>query len=333
MHMSDALITPVVGGSTLAAGSGLLGYSVRSIKTDTFEQRLPLMGVMGAFLFAAQMINFAIPGTGSSGHLGGGMLLAIILGPAAGFITMASVLLIQALFFADGGLLAFGCNLINLGFFTAYVAYPLIFKPMTSTIRSNRRLMSAAIMASVVGLQLGALGVVAQTWLSGRTELPLGTFLMFMQPIHLAIGVVEGIITGIIVIYLHSQNRQLIYGEEDHQDQNRHPVGRVLIRIMIAAMLVGGFLSLYASSNPDGLEWAVINTSGAKEAANESAIVHLFSSLQEQLAPMPDYRLEGQSDDVGTSISGIAGSLLTLITAVGAGWLIKRLRQSGAVSE
>jgi cobalt/nickel transport system permease protein len=111
------------------ATAGVAAYSIKKIKDDMDERKIPLMGVMGAFVFAAQMINFAIPATGSSGHLGGGLMLAILLGPYAGFLTMASILTIQALFFADGGLLALGCNIFNLGFFTCFVAYPLIYKP------------------------------------------------------------------------------------------------------------------------------------------------------------------------------------------------------------
>ena len=86
------------------------------------------MGVLGAFIFAAQMINFTIPATGSSGHLGGGMILSILLGPYAAFLVMASVLVVQALFFGDGGLLALGCNIFNLGFWPCFIVYPLIYK-------------------------------------------------------------------------------------------------------------------------------------------------------------------------------------------------------------
>jgi len=117
MHMADALISPAVGGTVWAATAGLTVYSARKLKQEMDDRKLPLMGVLGAFVFAAQMINFTIPATGSSGHLGGGMILAILLGPYAAFLTMASVLTVQALFFADGGLLALGCNIFNLGFF------------------------------------------------------------------------------------------------------------------------------------------------------------------------------------------------------------------------
>ena len=116
MHMADALLSPTVGTVMLTATGLVAAYSARKVQNQLDDKKIPLMGVLGAFLFAAQMINFAIPGTGSSGHLGGGLLLAILLGPHAAFLTLASVLTIQALFFADGGLLALGCNIFNLGF-------------------------------------------------------------------------------------------------------------------------------------------------------------------------------------------------------------------------
>jgi len=325
MHMSDALITPVVGGTMLATSSGLVGYSVRKIKIDIFEKRLPLMAVMGAFLFAAQMINFAIPGTGSSGHIGGGMLLAIILGPAAGFLTMACVLLIQALFFADGGLLAFGCNLINLGFFTAYVAYPLIFKPITKKVLNKKTLMIGAIIASVVGLQLGSLGVVAETFLSGRTDLSLGLFLLFMQPIHLAIGLVEGVITGVVVHYLYSQNPDMIYS--DHAISEVKTNKKLMIGIIIISLIVGGLVSQFASSSPDGLEWAMEKT--GLSPGDDHEVVGWFESLQSKIAPMPDYNFEGDQSKqgLGTSTSGVMGSLLTLGITLILGLVIKRVRK------
>src|SRR5512133_282897 len=133
MHMADALISPAVGGTFWVASAAGLAFSARKLKENADENRIPLMGVLAAFIFAAQMINFTIPGTGSSGHLGGGMILAILLGPWAGFLAMASVLTVQALFFADGGLLALGCNIFNLGVFTCFIAYPLVYRRLAGT--------------------------------------------------------------------------------------------------------------------------------------------------------------------------------------------------------
>ncbi len=128
MHMADALISPAVGGAMWAATAVTAAYCAKKVREEADESKIPLMAVAGAFIFAAQMLNFSIPGTGSSGHLGGGLILAVLLGPYAAFLVMASVLGVQALFFADGGLLALGANIFNLGFFPAFIAFPFIYK-------------------------------------------------------------------------------------------------------------------------------------------------------------------------------------------------------------
>jgi cobalt/nickel transport system permease protein len=175
MHMADALISPVIGTTMLAVSIGMAVFSGVRIKKETDEKKIPLMGVMGAFVFAAQMINFSIPGTGSSGHIGGGLLLAAILGPYAGFLSMAVILLIQALVFADGGLLAYGCNLFNLAFFASFIVYPLVYKKIIGSKIGAARIMIASLTGAIINLQLGAFSVVIETVLSGKTELPLGT--------------------------------------------------------------------------------------------------------------------------------------------------------------
>ena len=117
MHMADALVSPAVAGTMYAVSTAAAAYSVKEIKLEDLDRKVPAMGVMGAFVFATQMINFTIPGTGSSGHLCGGMLLSAILGPCGGFLTMIAILAIQCLLFADGGLLALGCNVWNMAFY------------------------------------------------------------------------------------------------------------------------------------------------------------------------------------------------------------------------
>ena len=117
MHMADALLSPTVGIGFYGASAVALGWSTRELGRSADTRLVPTMGVLGAFVFAAQMLNFAIPGTGSSGHLAGGLLLAAVLGPAAAFVCMTSVLLVQCLLFGDGGLLALGANVFNLGFY------------------------------------------------------------------------------------------------------------------------------------------------------------------------------------------------------------------------
>lgn len=140
MHMADALVSTPVAGGALVAAVALTAVAGKKIRGNNREDLIPLMGVMGAFVFAAQMINFTIPGTGSSGHIVGGVLLSAMLGPWAAFLTLVSVLLIQCLIFADGGFLAIGCNILNMAAFSCLVAYPLIFRPLLKFPASNFRI-------------------------------------------------------------------------------------------------------------------------------------------------------------------------------------------------
>ena len=113
MHMADALLSPAVAATMYVASGTTVGLSVKKLTEDENTQKLPTMAVASALVFAGQMINYTIPGTGSSGHMCGGMLLSALLGPQAGFLSMAVVLTIQCLFFADGGLMALGANIWN----------------------------------------------------------------------------------------------------------------------------------------------------------------------------------------------------------------------------
>lgn len=202
MHMADALLSPAVGGSMwLLTGAAIARCSAR-VQGEYDERRTPLMGVLGAFVFAAQLFTFTIPGTGSSGHLCGGLLLAILLGPHAAFLTMASVLVVQALFFGDGGLLALGCNIFNMAFVTMFVVYPLVFRFIPGATRSRNRMRTAVMLAAVLSLQAGAFCVALETCLSGLTEIPLSAFMLLMQPVHVAMGIVEGFMTLAVVQFV-----------------------------------------------------------------------------------------------------------------------------------
>lgn len=326
MHMADALITPLVGGAMYLAAAKAGSVSIKEIRRQLDESRIPLMGVMGAFVFAAQMINFTIPGTGSSGHLGGGMLLAAILGPHAGFLAMASILMIQALFFADGGLLALGCNMINLGFYTCFVAYPYIYKRILGRDYSTARITLASMAASIAGLQLGAFSVVIQTMLSGIIDMPFTLFLVLMQSIHLAIGIVEGLITAAVVNFVWKARPELLDGAMTVKNAaGSVPLKRILAVFIVAALVIGGILSWYASANPDGLEWALYNSAGT-EQENISIVHQKAAQLQEKVSLLPDYgfkEVTAASEQTATSFSGIIGSLIVLAIAAGIGKLIK----------
>ena len=335
MHMADALISPAVGGTLWTAGAALTYYSAKKIGPDFHAQKAPLMGVLGAFVFAAQMINFAIPGTGSSGHLGGGILLAVLLGPYAGFLTMASILTIQALLFADGGLLALGCNIINLAFFPCFIAYPLIYRKIAGEHSSQLRRNIAVCVATVVGLQLGALGVVTETMLSGISELPFQTFTLFMLPIHLVIGLVEAAVTSAVLSYVWKEAPGLFPMSTPIAGANSSPMRRVVLTVAIAAALTAGMLSWFASTNPDGLEWAVQKTSGQAEVENTGPVHATLAAWQEKIAMFPDYQVatigSGEGKNASTSAAGLIGASMTLLLAgavgVGCRVFVKRNAQ------
>ena len=340
MHMADALVSPAVGGTMWAVSAGLIGYSCKKVSLDLDEQRVPLMGVMGAFVFAAEMINFAIPGTGSSGHLGGGLLLAALLGPSAAFLTMVSVLIVQAVFFADGGLLALGCNIFNLGFLPCFVAYPLIFKKLTNKQHlTHRRIVAASTLSAVTGLQLGALAVVLQTTLSDISALPLLTFAVMMQPIHLAIGIVEGVATAAVILFVSNARPELLNMAGGRTRATGGP-GRLLAVLAVSTLLIGGVVSWFASSRPDGLEWAIAAVAGTEEIGATSDLHTVSSTVQEATALLPDYDFSDTGTapvpdaphsviSSGTSAAGILGGGLTLILAGALAVLFRRRRRNG----
>jgi cobalt/nickel transport system permease protein len=325
MHMSDALISPAVGGALWAAAGGLAAWSARRVERAPDPSRVPLMGVLGAFVFAGQMVNFSIPGTGSSGHLGGGVLLAALLGPPAAFLVMASVLLVQAFFFADGGLLAFGANALNLGVCTAFLAVPLVYRPIAGGAPSRRRLAAASIAAAVVGLQLGALGVVLETTASGISTLPFRAFLALMLPIHLAIGIAEGLITAAVLLAVQRARPELLAAAQARPAGRR--LGPVVVGIGVAAALAGG-LSWLASADPDGLEWSVARVASAEPAPPLGGVHELLARVQRTTALLGGRGTRGAAPSpagarAGNTTSGLLGGVL-ILAAVGLGGAVLR---------
>lgn len=336
MHMADALVSPVVGGVMIAASLGAIGYSAYRCKDDFDEKKIPLMGVMGAVVFAGQMINFTIPGTGSSGHIGGGILLAALLGPYPAFLTLTAVLLIQALFFADGGLLALGANIWNMGFYACLLAYPLVFKPMVKKGLTPGRITAASIVAVVIALSLGAFSVVLETLASGITELPFGTFVAMMMPIHLAIGLVEGLVTAGILVFVHKMQPELLECNlENKKLTSTVNLKKTIGVLLVFAVVVAGGLSLFASSFPDGLEWSMENVAGTAELEANGTIYEQAAGAQESTAFLPDYGFKGDESGsaVGTSVSGLVGAGITLVLAGAIGYTIYIVKKRKIVKE
>ncbi len=338
MHMADALLAPAVAATMYVASGAVAGTSVYKLKKDETAAKLPTMAVTSALVFAGQMINYTIPGTGSSGHLCGGLLLSALLGPQAGFLSMMVILTIQCLFFADGGLMALGANWWNMAFYGCFVGYYLIWRPIMRSKLFGKMDPKAAlrikiIMASVIGciltLQMGAFSVVLETSISGITELPFGAFVALMQPIHLAIGLVEGLVSAAVLVFVCETRPELLMDSDVTAKgiSGKGTLKGVIITLAVVVAVVGGGLSLFASSNPDGLEWALFGNAEAGYGENmgldeehfgiESGVSDVAASIQDKTSFLPDYAFSNSESAVGTSVSGIVGSVMVAAVAVG----------------
>lgn len=337
MHMADSLLSPAVGGAMYACSAAAAAYSIRRLAQEDEPRKIPAMGVMGAFVFAAQMINFSIPGTGSSGHLCGGMLLSAILGPYAGFLSMIGVLAIQCLMFADGGLLALGANIWNMAFYGCFLGAMLIWKPIMARGFSKKKITIASILGCVLTLQLGAFSVTLQTLASGITALPFGVFAATMQPIHLAIGLIEGLITAAVLAFVYEARPELLFGyrAKDQGAKAKSPrlsTGITIAVLAIAALITGGIISQFASGDPDGLEWSIERLTGDTEIeaeAGDARVIHdRAAGIQEATALLPDYAFADSDSALGTSVSGLLGVLMVLAVCGAASHIFRRLLHS-----
>ncbi|HCI74478.1 MAG TPA: cobalamin biosynthesis protein CbiM [Lachnospiraceae bacterium] len=330
MHMADALIVPATAAVMYGASGVAAAYSIYKVRQEHAPEKVPVMGVMGAFVFATQMINFTIPGTGSSGHLCGGLLLSAILGPYAGFLTMIGVLLVQCLFFADGGLLALGCNIWNMAFYGCFIGALVIWKNVMKQGASKGKITLASILGSVVTLQMGAFSVCVETWASGISSLPFGAFLAAMLPIHLAIGLVEGLITAAVLCFIHEARPELLWGIGSGEKRKaRLSLGKTVGILALAAAAIGGFLSLIASSLPDGLEWALERVAGTAELPASGSAMKAAESIQSTTSFLPDYAFPGSESAAGTTVSGLVGALITALILIGIAIAFHFFRRSG----
>lgn len=335
MHMADALLAPAVAGVMYGATAITAGVSVSKIKKENDSHKIPMMAVCAALVFAGQMINYTIPGTGSSGHLCGGFLLSAILGPFAGFISMIIILAIQGIFFADGGLMALGANCWNMAFYGCFVGYYAFWRPLTKK-PSRVKIILASVLGCMITLQLGAFSVVLETSISGITDIPFGAFCALMQPIHLAIGLVEGLISAAVLVFIYEARPESLSISEKSAD-GRLSLRTTIIVLAVTALVTAGGFSLLASSHPDGLEWSLFGNAEEGFAENLSLDEENFgfhseaadtaASIQEKTSILPDYNLPESESAAGTSLSGVIGSIIVAVFAFAVSFLIKAFKK------
>lgn len=291
MHIPDGFISPPVAIVTTIASAGVLTLSLWKTREYIGLKQAPIIALTTAFIFAAQMINFPVAG-GTSGHLLGATLAVVILGnPWAATISISTVLFIQALLFADGGITALGANIFNMGIVGVWVSWILVKTLQRLLGGSKKRLPLAAGIAAGISTVTAAISCSLLLIISGTADANL--VLPAMTGTHILIGVGEGLITGGVLTYLITTRPDLLPGDEPQLQKWLVPV--------ISTLLVAGVLSLFASSFPDGLE----------RVAENLGFIHLEENVRVEVpTPFADYQIQGINEQIGTSISGLLGTAI-----------------------
>ena len=315
MHMSDGIVdapTSLIFGVIAIVG---LGYAVRRARVELDDRAAPMAGLVAAFIFAVQMVNFPIlPGV--SGHLLGGALAAILVGPYVGALCVAIVLVVQALLFADGGLTALGTNITNMaliGVAAGYMVARLLLPILTK--RSDAGIGIVAFLAALIGTVCAALGFVLEYAIGGAAGSTVGAVAGYMLLTHVLIGIGEGIITAITVVAVVNARPDLVYLLRVNKAtktpmRTRLSTTSFLLSFAAVALLVAGLLSYVASSQPDGLDattqrgCTTVQVDGVEELQGEciaqNAEGHHLSD-----SPFADYTIDG--NDALTGLAGILG--------------------------
>ncbi len=304
LHIPDGFLNLPISLLSWILTATLLVVAVRRTEDEFSERQIPLMGVMAAFIFAAQMINFPVAG-GTSGHLLGGALAAIALGPWAGMLVMASVVGVQGLLFQDGGLVVMGANILNMGLLTALIGYGL-YRGVLGQSRGVR--LAVAGVAAWLSVMAGALATSLQLWLSGTARLDV--VMPAMLGVHVLIGVGEALITVAALAFILRTRPDLLAVTAEAR------AGRGWVVAGLAAALVVVLLSPFASANPDGLERVAIDLGFIGQGADAPYQI------------LPDYTVPFLGETaLSTVVAGAAGALIVAAVAV---VIMRMLRQSAS---
>lgn len=294
LHIPDGFLNLPVALISWIAVIALMAIAVRRTQAELGERQIPLMGIMAAFIFAAQMINFPVAG-GTSGHLLGGVLAAVTLGPWGGMLVMASVIGVQALLFQDGGLLAMGANILNMGLITALIGFGMYRSVIGRSMSIRLTAIGGAAWISVMG---AAFITSLQLWLSGTARLDV--VLPAMMGVHALIGLGEALITVGAVAFI-SRTRPDILTTEQYAGAS----GRGWMLGGGLAALAVVILSPLASADPDGLE----------RVAED--IGFLDRGMDAPYSIIPDYTVPFLGETpLSTIVAGVVGALIVAVLAV-----------------
>jgi cobalt/nickel transport system permease protein len=319
LHISDGLLSLSVSALFWILTIACVAWAVQRTNHSLDDRQVPLMGVMAACIFAAQMLNFPIAG-GTSGHLLGGALAAIILGPWAGVLVMTCVVALQALLFQDGGLVVMGANIFNMGVITALSGSVIFYGLIRVTGRQSWGLLLSSFVAAWITVVLAALLTSLQLIASGTASAAL--VIPAMTGVHMLIGVGEGLITAAALSFILATRPDLLPAWlNDELSGKRRPIttGQILGAGLGIAVLLA-LLSPLASSAPDGLE-SVLERLGSGNGSGPSAT--------SPLGVLPDYTIPGLEGGFSTILAGLVGVLIVVALGYSIATLIRRRRAIG----
>ncbi|MGW3665682.1 energy-coupling factor ABC transporter permease [Streptomyces sp. NPDC005141] len=338
MHVPDGFINAPVSAVTGVVAAGAIAVSLRGARRELDERTAPLAGLVAAFIFAVQMLNFPVA-AGTSGHLLGGALAAILVGPFTGVLCVSVVLLMQGILFADGGLTALGVNITDMAIVTTVVSYAL-FRGLVKVLPRKRRSVTvASFVAALLSVPAAALAFTFIYAIGGTTDVAVSKVATAMIGVHVLIGIGEAAITALTVGAVIAVRPDLVYGARGLQQRLKLRVNgelvdtpeavapvaarsshrKVWITGLVTSLVLAGFVSFYASANPDGLEKVAkdkgIDASAEKHATEDS--------------PLAGYGVKDISDArVSGGLAGVIGVGVTVVAGTGVFWAVRRRRTS-----
>ncbi|MEU9802680.1 energy-coupling factor ABC transporter permease [Streptomyces sp. NPDC051000] len=338
MHVPDGFIDAPVSIAAGVAAAGAVAVSLRGARRELDERTAPLAGLVAAFIFAVQMLNFPVA-AGTSGHLLGGALAAILVGPYTGVLCVSVVLLMQGILFADGGLTALGVNITVMGVVTVVIAYA-IFRGLVKVLPAGRAsITTAAFAGALLSVPGAAAAFTAIYAVGGTTDIPVAKVFTAMVGVHVLIGIGEAVITAATVGAVLAVRPDLVHGARGLGTPLKLRVDGVLVDApaaapapvaaaarstkpvwvtgLVTALVLAGVVSFYASASPDGLE---------KVAADKGIDAHVEEHASAN-SPVADYSVKGVGDArLSGGLAGVIGVGVTVVVGTGVFWVVRRRR-------
>ncbi|MFF1320873.1 energy-coupling factor ABC transporter permease [Streptomyces chartreusis] len=337
MHVPDGFIDAPTSAVTGVVAAAAVAVSLRGARRELDERTAPLAGLVAAFIFAVQMLNFPVA-AGTSGHLLGGALAAILVGPYTGVLCVSVVLLMQGILFADGGLTALGVNITNMAIVTTVVAYA-VFRGLVKVLpRSRRSVTVASFVAALLSVPAAALVFTVMYAVGGTTDVSIGKVAGAMVGVHILIGIGEATITALTVGAVVAVRPDLVYGARDLRQRLQLRVGGELVDApaaepavpvaarsprkvwavgLVTSLVLAGFVSFYASANPDGLEKVAADHGIDKKTEDHAAADSPFADYG--VKDITDARLSG-------GLAGVIGVGVTVVAGSAVFWAVRRRR-------